>query len=278
MNKYLIQHIQEKLHINFSPKITKIFGGDMNYTFKYEFPENIFFIKINIKENINIFYNEYIALNKIANTNTIRVPRPILYGSFESYSYLIMEYIDLTKKTKNANISMGMSLAYMHKLKMPYFGYYYENNNQIYDNFNQLFIDRLIKKINIAKKKDAPRDMVNKTYKLIDNIDKYLNHHPSSSLLHGDLWSGNFSAINDEAIIYDPASYYGDREIDIAMSELFGGFSIEFYDNYNKILPLEDGYKKRKTIYNLDPIINHFNLFGGGYDTQAINMLDNILK
>ena len=96
--------------------------------------------------------------------------------------------------------------------------------------------------------------------------------------MHGDLWSGNAAVTQQgEPIIFDPAVYFGDREVDIAMTELFGGFPTEFYRGYNQAWPLEDGYQQRKSLYNLYHILNHFNLFGGSYQAQANRMIEQLL-
>jgi len=104
-------------------------------------------------------------------------------------------------------------------------------------------------------------------------------YRPVASLLHGDLWSGNYAYTHEgEPVIFDPAVYYGDREADIAMTELFGGFGREFYTAYREVYPLDEGYAVRKTLYNLYHILNHLNLFGGGYLTQAQGMVDRLLS
>jgi fructosamine-3-kinase len=104
-------------------------------------------------------------------------------------------------------------------------------------------------------------------------------HNPQPALVHGDLWSGNAAVTQDgEPVILDPATYYGDREVDIAMTELFGRFPSSFYAAYNAAYPLDAGYAQRKTLYNLYHIINHFNLFGGGYGAQANRMIDQLLR
>ena len=104
------------------------------------------------------------------------------------------------------------------------------------------------------------------------------NYHPQPSLVHGDLWSGNASVTaSGEPTIFDPATYYGDREVDIAMTELFGGFPAAFYRAYNLAWPLDSGYESRKTLYNLYHILNHFNLFGGSYESQANRTINQIL-
>ena len=113
---------------------------------------------------------------------------------------------------------------------------------------------------------------------LNSNCSCSLQHQPHPSLVHGDLWSGNAAiTVDGEPVILDPATYWGDREVDLAMTELFGGFPAAFYRGYNDVFPLDAGYQKRKTLYNLYHILNHFNLFGGGYASQANRMLQEIL-
>ncbi|MBD0390600.1 MAG: fructosamine kinase family protein, partial [Nostoc sp. C3-bin3] len=105
------------------------------------------------------------------------------------------------------------------------------------------------------------------------------NHEVQPSLVHGDLWGGNAGCtVAGEPVIFDPATYFGDREVDIAMTELFGAFPAAFYKGYNQVFPLDAGYEKRKTLYNLYHILNHFNLFGGGYASQANRMIEQILR
>ncbi len=115
--------------------------------------------------------------------------------------------------------------------------------------------------------------------KLLAAIPELLAHQVQPSLVHGDLWGGNAGCtISGEPVIFDPATYFGDREVDIAMTELFGGFPAAFYQGYNEVFPLDTGYEQRKTLYNLYHILNHFNLFGGGYASQANRMIDQILR
>ena len=106
----------------------------------------------------------------------------------------------------------------------------------------------------------------------------FRGYRPSPSLLHGDLWGGNVGAAQGQPVIFDPAVYFGDREADLAMTELFGGFSSRFYQAYRDTWPLDHGYPTRKTLYNLYHVLNHFNLFGGGYGSQAEHMIDSLLS
>jgi fructosamine-3-kinase len=114
---------------------------------------------------------------------------------------------------------------------------------------------------------------------LMDAIPALLaGHRPEPSLVHGDLWGGNAAILQTgEPVIFDPAAYWGDREVDLAMTELFGGFSSEFYAGYQEIAPLDAGYDRRKVLYNLYHVLNHYNLFGSGYAGQANRMIEQLL-
>lgn len=127
---------------------------------------------------------------------------------------------------------------------------------------------------------EATRGSFPNQEKLLAAIPELLaDHQVEPALVHGDLWGGNAGCtVSGEPVIFDPATYFGDREVDIAMTELFGGFPAAFYQGYNEVFPLDAGYEQRKTLYNLYHIINHFNLFGGGYASQANRMIDKILR
>ena len=121
--------------------------------------------------------------------------------------------------------------------------------------------------------------LLNRGERLLENIDELMDgHQPAASLLHGDLWAGNKAFTTDgQPVIFDPASYYGDRETDIAMTELFGGFEADFYSAYQAHSPLPDGYRLRRDLYNLYHMLNHLNLFGGGYLSRCENMIDRLM-
>ena len=138
---------------------------------------------------------------------------------------------------------------------------------------------RLQPQLNWAKQKAAPAQLIQLGQQLIEQLPKFFTHYnPQPSLLHGDLWAGNSAFLSHgEPILYDPACYYGDRETDLAMTELFGGFSDAFYDGYQQVFPLDKDYPQRRPLYQLYHLLNHFNLFGGHYAQQAIHLLKILL-
>jgi fructosamine-3-kinase len=182
--------------------------------------------------------------------------------------------------------ALGKALAQMHRISASQYGWYQNNiigstpqSNQQHtcwlDFWRQ---ERLIPQFNMLYDKGYQAQLQPLSERLLHQLDAILgDHNPPASLLHGDLWSGNV-AFNQQGqpIIYDPALYYGDRETDLAMTELFGGFSAEFYQAYQATWPVEEAYAQRKTLYNLYHILNHANLFGSSYLGQAINMIQRL--
>jgi fructosamine-3-kinase len=139
---------------------------------------------------------------------------------------------------------------------------------------------RLGYQLGLAEQRGGPANLLRKGEQLMQLVPNlFTDYQPRPSLLHGDLWSGNYAVTREgDPIIFDPAVYFGDREADLAMTELFGGFSRRFYQAYNEAWPLDKGYQVRKTFYNLYHILNHFNMFGGGYGGQAERMTEQLLN
>ena len=140
--------------------------------------------------------------------------------------------------------------------------------------------NRLGFQISLAKSNNCPKETLLQLEKLNEHIGEFFSEYkPEPSLLHGDLWGGNKGYLRDgTAVVFDPASYYGDRETDIAMTELFGGFDAQFYEAYNTEWPLDPGYLVRRPLYQLYHVLNHFNLFGGHYAAQAHSIADSLLR
>jgi len=264
---------------------TPMGGGCINEAYRVSDSKTEYFVKTNLLEHGDMFETEAISLKEIWDQNTVRVPKPVCYGQTDSKTYLVLEYLPLRGRPNATRL--GQQLAAMHQVTAPQFGWHRDNTIGSTPQFNQLTDrwpefwrqQRLLPQLDLAQKNGYAASLNPVMDKLLINCDcLFENHAPQPSLLHGDLWGGNASALADGTpIIFDPALYYGDREADIAMTQLFGGFDAAFYSAYNEMSPLDDGFATRKTFYNLYHIINHLNLFGTGYLNQAISMAERVL-
>lgn len=246
---------------------------------------NRWFIKTNARSLGEMFIAEAEGLNEIAASNSISCPKALCFGTSKEFSYLVLEYIPL--KPLNNQRAAGAQLAKMHQLFSNSFGWKCDNtigstpqsNLQNNDWVSFWKNERLLSQLNLAQTKGYPNYAYDEGLKLAENLSSFFTYQPKPSLLHGDLWRGNCASnANGNPVIFDPAVYYGDRETDIAMTELFGGFNNNFYSAYNDAFALDDDYKTRKTLYNLYHILNHFNLFGGAYASQAASMTQQLLS
>lgn len=221
-------------------------------------------------------------------TKTIRVPKPIAVGTSDNNAFVVFEYLSMGgSRSGDAAAHMGKLLAQMHRhtSKNGKFGWDIDNTigatpqpNAWRDTWAGFWDEmRLGHMLKLCRHEGA--DFANQDA-LRAKVRQILSEHECQpSLLHGDLWTGNVGATDEnEPVIFDPATYYGDREADIAMTQLFGSLSESFYQAYNEEWPLPPGYEKRKVVYNLYHILNHIVLFGGGYRSQAQRMIDQIMK
>lgn len=248
--------------------------------------DQIWFVKLNQANGLKMFEAEHKGLQEMADTNTIRVPRPLCSGVAANKAYLVMEYIELTSRGADPG-QLGQQLAAMHKVTRDQFGYEIDNTIGSTPQINTLEKDwvtfwqrhRLGYQLQLAARKGGGSNLRRKGEQLMDRFSAlFTAYRPRPSLLHGDLWGGNCSGDREGSpVIYDPAVYYGDHETDLAMTELFGGFGQAFYSAYADAFPVDTGYPVRKILYNLYHILNHYNLFGGGYVTQAESMIDQLL-
>ena len=245
-----------------------------------------FFVKLNQADRLAMFEAERDGLKEMYDSQTIRVPQPLGCGTVGDTAYIILEWLSLGGRGSNASWQkMGERLAAMHNVNSAKgFGWHRDNTIGATPQLNgwcgswvEFWRDRRLgPQFEMAHDKGAhfPR-----RDELMSAVPRLLaNHAPSPSLLHGDLWSGNSAITSDgEPVIVDPATYYGDGETDLAMTELFGRLPSSFYQAYQSVRPLNAGYEQRKTLYNLYHILNHYNLFGGGYLDQSNSTIDQIL-
>lgn len=259
-------------------------GGCINQAYRVSAGKAIFFVKLNRSDRAAMFESESTGLAALAASHTLRTPKVICSGQAEEAAYLVLEYIELLGHGDAEQA--GRQLASLHLTESSRFGNMPDNfigstpqtnlPNANWVHFWQQH--RLGYQLQLAAKNGYGGQLQSRGERLMEQLPTLLTHHPIPSLLHGDLWSGNLGyTTTGEPVIFDPAAYYGDRETDIAMTELFGGFSSRFHAVYNEAWPLEPGYATRKTLYNLYHILNHLNLFGGGYERQAIAMMDQLL-
>ncbi len=268
-------------------KIVAIGGGCINETFKISDGNTHYFVKLNSAGNLPMFEAEAAGLNEIYQTQTLRVPQPICWGENICHSWLVLDYMQLSNTSKGNAAALGSGLAAMHQVRAKHFGWTRNNTIGSTSQINTTTTDwvqfwrknRLGYQLNLAKNNGYSGKLQQLGERLMSDLSIFFNNtSPSASLLHGDLWSGNVSFdANGQPVIYNPAVYYGDREADIAMTELFGMLPNAFYTAYQDDYPLDSGYNTRKVLYNLYHILNHLNLFGGGYRHQAEQMMNELL-
>ncbi|MCF7964502.1 MAG: fructosamine kinase family protein [Methylobacter tundripaludum] len=263
-------------------------GGDINAAYRLLAENQSFFVKLNRPEQVAMFEAEASGLQALAQAQAIRVPEPIVCGQTTDHAFLVLEHIPLNRLSTRSEQLLGQQLAELHRQKQPYFGWHRDNTigstaqiNGRYDDWISFWsVQRLEHQLKLAAAKGYGGNLQTLGEKLCTNLKPlFSGYRPQPALVHGDLWGGN-AAADDQGnpVIYDPACYFGDRETDLAMTELFGGFGPAFYQAYKTVYPLDPGYARRKTLYNLYHILNHLNLFGRSYLHQAENMIATLLK
>lgn len=277
-------------------------GGDINKAYGMVLSNGVYvFMKANEKNKIKSFEVEAANLLAIKKTNTIRVPKVLGYGQEKGedvgYSFLLLEFINYDDLNDKFWEKLAQKLILMHLSPCDEFvktdsscnkkfGFFTDNyighTNQI-NTAKETWIEffqenRLEYQFKLAEKYFS-KDEIKKIQKLIDNVPKILVEPEKPSLLHGDLWSGNIlSDRKSNPVLIDPACYVGHAEADIAMTELFGGFSSRFYEVYKESNLLQEDYHKRRDLYNLYHILNHLNMFGHSYLPAAKNIVDSYLN
>jgi protein-ribulosamine 3-kinase len=266
---------------------TPVGGGSINEAYRLEGTDGSrYFLKLNDARHLPMFIAEAKGLNAIAATNTLRVPRHIAHGSAGRQCYLVLEHLELGSRG-DAKL-LGEQLASLHQCTGDRFGFSEDNfigttpqPNAWKVNWIDFWREqRLGFQLLLAAKNGYGGQLQILGGNLMDALPAFfVGYTPRPSLLHGDLWNGNHAFLADGTpTIFDPAAYYGDRECDIAMTELFGGYSSEFYAAYRAAYPLDNGYTTRRDLYNLYHILNHANLFGDGYARQAEQFMQKLLS
>ncbi len=284
----IIQHIESATGQPFKLLTAQpLSGGDINAAYRLQSEDRGFFVKLNTPTRVAMFEAEAAGLEALSQTQAIRVPKLIAFGKTAEHAFLVLEYISLKNLNTHSEQLLGQQLAQLHLQKQPYFGWHRDNTigstTQVNGRYDDWLIfwpeQRLGYQLSLAAAKGYGGRLQTLGEKLCADLKPlFSGYQPQPALVHGDLWGGN-AAADDQGnpVIYDPACYFGDRETDLAMTELFGGFSPAFYQAYQAVYPSEPGYVNRKTLYNLYHILNHLNLFGQGYLHQAENMIGKLL-
>jgi len=260
-------------------------GGCINQTLRVRYGADSYFVKLNSASRADMFAAEALGLRELQDSHTLRVPEAVCWGDDGESAYLVLEDLQLGGRDDLA--ALGEGLAAMHRVTRERFGWDTDNtigstlqiNTSEHDWVDFWRTQRLQFQLELAAQNGHGGRLQSQGEKLLDAFPAlFADYSPPASLLHGDLWSGNYAFNRSgEPVIYDPAVYYGDREADLAMTELFGGFGADFYAAYRANYPLDAGYGVRKTLYNLYHILNHLNIFGEGYRSQAYRMMDALL-
>lgn len=262
-------------------------GGCISQAWKVSDGQRDYFVKVNDSVSLTLFEAEAAGLAELAASQAVRVPEPVCWGSIGRRAYLVLEYLPLVSGSRRAMARLGQQLAVLHAQPQPYFGWHRDNwigatpqPNDRCDDWIAFWRDRRLGfQLDLAARNGYTGTIQRHGEKLRSRVaGLFTGYRLRPSLLHGDLWGGNIGCVaTGEPVIFDPAVYYGDREADLAMTELFGGFPVEFYAAYREALPLDVGYLQRRTLYNLYHVLNHLNLFGGGYLAQAERMMGQLV-
>jgi len=258
-------------------------GGSINDAKVINTTAGKFFVKINSAFRYpGMFEKEAKGLSLLAEVNIINVPEVVCFGEDKAEAFLMLNYIQSTTKMPGFWNHFGEELATLHRNTNALFGLDYDNyigslpqSNRQHDNWPEFFREeRLEPMVSTAYNNGRiNRSMLQSFEKFYYRLDDLFPVEPPS-LIHGDLWGGNFMVgTNGEPVLIDPALYYGHREMDLGMSQLFGGFDRQFYDAYHRAYPLEPGWRERLDFCNLYPLMVHVNLFGGGYANSVKSIL-----
>lgn len=263
-------------------------GGCINSAYLVKTACGDFFVKLNQPELAEMFSAEAQGLQEMRALEAVRVPDVICSGTTAHNSFLALEYIELGSLRGRTTATLGTQLAKLHQVEQPFFGWHVDNtigstpqSNQRDQNWVSFWQQqRLAPQYEFAQQKGFAGKLAKYGEQLIDALPAFFeSYQPAPSLLHGDLWGGNAASDNQgRPVLYDPACYYGDAEADLAMTELFGGFGADFFAAYSNVKPIDPGYCSRKKLYNLYHILNHLNLFGGGYLGQAESMTQQLVS
>ena len=261
-------------------------GGDISSAWRIRADDTPVFLKTGPASAYDMFLGEAEGLRELAGAGAIRVPKVLGCVCSGNESLLALEWIDFEIAGPDTETALGTQLADLHRHTAEQFGWHRDNTigstpqrNAWSDDWVRFYGEhRLGFQLELAAANGFGKDLQSEGRQLLDHLGYYFSDYwPEASLLHGDLWGGNWAAAEGQPVIFDPAVYYGDRESDIAMTQLFGGFGERFYEAYESAWPMSPGYRKRILLYQLYHVLNHLNLFGSSYLGRARELIRRLL-
>jgi len=263
-------------------------GGSINSCYYWPSALGPMFVKVGPRASHTAFTAEADGLGELRAARALRVPQVLAVGVADTAAFLALEWIERGAGGAACERRLGEGLAALHAVTTARFGWWRDNTigrtpqaNAWSAEWTEFFRERRLRpQLALGERQGFPRRLSERGARLLEAVPALLaGHRPRASLLHGDLWGGNWLvAATGEPVFYDPAVYYGDRETDLAMTHLFGGFGAVFYHAYESAAPLPAGAALRTELYNLYHVLNHANLFGGRYAAQAQSSIDRLLS
>lgn len=261
-------------------------GGDISAAWRLETNAGSVFVKTGPASAYDMFSAEAVGLAELAAPCAIRVPEVLAYGVENETAFVALEWLPFEKPSRDTQWKLGEQLAELHQTTSDRFGWHRDNTIGLTPQQNAWSVDwvtffreqRLGFQLRLAAERGFTGALQEQGTQLLKRFPVFFEgYEPSASLLHGDLWSGNWASCDGEPVIFDPAVYFGDPETDLAMTRLFGGFGAAFYEAYEANAPAAPGHRERSDIYQLYHVLNHLNLFGSGYLGRAQELIRNLL-
>ena len=265
----------------------EVHGGSIHAAYRWSAGAERLFVKIAPAAEAPLLAAEAEGLAALAAARAVRVPALVARGAADGRAWLALEWLDLATAAAEPDAALGERLAALHRTTAPRYGFAADNylgrtpqaNGWADDWPGFLAARRLRPQLELAAANGHRGPLTERGARLVEAVGAfYADYRPAPSLLHGDLWNGNRGALADGTpVVFDPAPYYGDREADLAMTRLFGGFGARFYAAYAAAWPLDPGAGERLPLHQLYHVLNHLNQFGGGYARQALAVTDRLL-
>ncbi len=283
----ILQHLRDAgVAIGDESEPRPVSGGDISAAWRVESESGAVFLKTGPASSAEMFFAEAEGLSELAAANAVRVPAVLAADIDGDTAFIALEWLEFERASAASERLLGEQLAAMHRVTRENFGWHRDNTIGLTPQHNPWTNDwvdffrehRLGYQLDLAAKKGFGGELQELGSRLRKRLPVFFDgYEPLASLLHGDLWGGNWACCDGSPVIFDPAVYYGDRETDLAMTRLFGGFGRVFYEAYEASWPLEPGHRARLHLYQLYHVLNHLNLFGSGYHGRAIALMKELL-